>query len=127
MAQTVCIILSPEARARLSAVIQDRNHLQKHVQRARIISPEKRSVLDVARLSGVSRPGAWRWQKRYAQKGVDGLLRDKTRKPGKARLPMKMVAKVLTLPCSEPPGYAMHWTGLNEIFEKLNLLNELMH
>ena len=29
MAQTVCIILSPEDRARLAAVIQDRNSLQK--------------------------------------------------------------------------------------------------
>ncbi len=42
---------------RLSAVIQDRNRSQKHVQRAR-----KRSVLDVARLSGVSRPAVWRWK-----------------------------------------------------------------
>jgi hypothetical protein len=38
MAQTVCIMLSFEDRARLAAVIQDRNTPQKHVQRARIIS-----------------------------------------------------------------------------------------
>ena len=42
---------------------------------------------------------------------MDGLLRDKTRKPGKAPLPAKTVAKVLALPCSEPPGNATHWTG----------------
>ena len=113
MAQTVCIILPPEDRARLAAVIQDRNSLQKHSQRARIIlhSAEQRCVLDVARLSSVSRPAVWRWQKRFAEQGVDGLLRDKTRKPGKAPLPAKTVAKVLALPCSEPPGNATHWTG----------------
>jgi len=26
----------------------------------------------------------WRWQRHYAEEGVDGLLRDKTRPPGKA-------------------------------------------
>ena len=113
MAQTVSIILFPEDRARLAAVIGDRNNPQKHVQRAQIVlhSAEKRSVLDVARRSGVSRPAVWRWQRRYAEQGVDGLLRDKTRKPGKTPLPAKTVAKVLALPCSEPPGNATHWTG----------------
>jgi transposase len=80
MAQTVCIILSFEDRARLAAVIQDRNRPQKHVQRARIIlhSAERRSVLEVAKQSGVGRPAVWRWQRCYAEQGVDGLLRDKT-------------------------------------------------
>jgi transposase len=105
MAQTVCILLSSDDRTRLTAVIQDRNRLHKHVQRAKIAlhSAEGRCVLDVARLSGVSRPAVWRWQKRYAEQGVDGLLRDKTRKPGKAPVQAKTVAKVLALP--------WHWTG----------------
>jgi transposase len=113
MAQTVCILLFPEDRARLAAIIGDRNSRQKHVQRAQIIlhSAEMRSVLDAARPSGVSRPAVWRWQQRYAEQGVAGLLRDKTRKPGKAPLPTKTVAKVLALTCSEPPGNATHWTG----------------
>jgi transposase len=113
MAQTVCILLFPEDRARLAAIIGYRNSAQKHVQRAQIIlhSAEMRSVLDVARRSGVSRPAVWRWQQRYAEQGVAGLLRDKTRKPGKAPLPPKTVAKVLALTCPEPPGNATHWTG----------------
>ncbi|ADP69993.1 Integrase catalytic region [Rhodomicrobium vannielii ATCC 17100] len=113
MAQTVCILLSSEDRSRLAAVIGDRNSPQKHAQRAKIVlhSAERRSVFDVARSSGVSRPAVWRWQRRYAEKGVDGLLRDQTRKPGKPPLSAKSVAKVLALPCSEPPGNATHWTG----------------
>jgi len=113
MAQTVSSILFPEDRARLEAVIGDRNRPQKHVQRANIIlhSAGRRSVLDVARRSGVSRPAVWRWQRRYAEEGVDGLLRDKTRKPGKAPIARETAAKVLALPCSEPPGNATHWTG----------------
>ena len=75
MAYTVCILLSAEDRARLAAVIRDRNSPQKHVQRAKIAlhSAERRSVLDIARLADVSRPAVWRWQRRYAEQGVDGL------------------------------------------------------
>ena len=40
-------------------------------------------VQEVARRAGVSRPAVWRWQARYAEQGVDGLLRDKTHKPGR--------------------------------------------
>ena len=67
----------------------------------------------------------WRWRARRApagrrygvgssaspRQGVDGLLRDKTRKPGKNPLPEATVAKILALPCGEPPGKATHWTG----------------
>jgi transposase len=113
MAQTISIIVSAEDRARLTALIEDRNRAQKHIQRARIIlhSAERLPVLEVAGRSGASRPAVWRWQQRYADEGVDGLLRDKTRKPGKAPLPPETVAKVLALPCSEASGHATHWTG----------------
>jgi len=113
MAHTVSILVSLEDGARLRALIGDRNSSQKHVQRARIIlhSAERLPVLEVARRSGASRPAVWRWQLRYAEQGVDGLLRDKTRKPGRAPLPPETVAKVLALPCSEAPGNATHWTG----------------
>jgi transposase len=68
-------------------------------------------VLEVARRAEVSRPAVWRWQLRYAEQGVDGLLRDKTRRPGKAPLPSETVARVLALTCAEPPGSTTHWTG----------------
>ena len=113
MAQTVSIIVRSEDRARLAAVVADRNRPQKHVLRARIIllSAEKLPVVDVARQAEVSRPAVWRWQQRFAEEGVDGLLRDKTRKPGKAPLSLETIAKVLALPCTEPPGEGTHWTG----------------
>jgi len=113
MAQTVCVIVSGEDRVRLEAVVADRNRALKHAQRARIIlaSVERLTVLEVARRTGASRPAVWRWQARYAEEGVEGLLRDKTRPPGKAPLTTATVAKVLALTCSEPPGEATHWTG----------------
>ena len=113
MAQTVCILLGDEDRLRLAAIAGDRNRPQKHVQRARIVllSGDRLPVLAGARQTAVSRPAVWRWQQRFAEQGVDGLLRDKTRKPGKKPLPAATVAKILALPCGKPPRQATHWTG----------------
>jgi len=113
MAQDVCVIVGAEDRERLAAIIGDRSRPLKHVQRARIVlfSAERLPVLAIARRAGVSRPAVWRWQRRYSEQGVDGLLRDKTRPPGKPPVPAATVAKVLALTCAEPPGEATHWTG----------------
>ena len=113
MAQTVCVLPPAEDRERLLAIVADRNRPLKHVQRAHIVlcSADRLSVQEVARHAGVSRPAVWRWQTRYAEHGVEGLLRDKTRKPGRAPLSAKIVAKVIDLTCSERPGHATHWTG----------------
>jgi hypothetical protein len=42
---------------------------------------------EMMRRTGKSKPCVWRWQKRYVEEGVEGLLRDKTRPPGKKPLP----------------------------------------
>ena len=113
MAQTVCPLLSAEDRQRLAAVLADRNRPQKHVARARIIlhSAERLDVAEVARRAQISRPAVWRWQQRFAEAGVDGLVHDKTRKPGKPPTPEATVRRVVALTCGEPPGEATHWTG----------------
>ena len=63
MAQTVNILVSPEDRARLIAILGDRNRPLKHIQRAKIIlfSADRLPVLEVARRAEVSRPAVWRW------------------------------------------------------------------
>ena len=107
MAQTVSVIVNAENRARLAAVIGDRNRPQKHVQRARIVllSAGRLPVAEIARLVGISRPSVWRWQRRFAESGVDVLLREPSRNPGKAPLPPSTVSKIVTLTCGA------HWTG----------------
>ena len=113
MSQTLCPLVSAEDRVRLEAIIADRNRTQKHVARARIIlhSSDRLNVAEIARLSGVSRPAVWRWQRRYAEAGVDGLLREGTRKPGKPPMADADVQRLIALTCSEPPGEVTHWTG----------------
>jgi transposase len=113
MAYLVCPLVSAADRARLEAIVADRNRAQKHVARARIIlgSAERLSVAEIGKRVGVGRPAVWRWQRRFAETGVEGLLRDATRKPGKAPLGNALVHRVVALTCGEPPGEATHWTG----------------
>ena len=113
MAQTLCPHVSAGDRLRLTAIVGDRNRPQKHAVRARIVllSAERLDVATIARRAGSSRPAVWRWQRRYAEAGVDGLLRDKSRKPGKAPLGEELARRVVALTCAEPPGEATHWTG----------------
>ena len=94
----------------LASIIADRNRPHKQIQRARIVllSGEGSAVAEVARQAGVSRPAVWRWQVRYAEAGVEALLRDKTRPPGTPKLATATVAKILALTCSEPPGQIAH-------------------
>ena len=66
---------------------------------------------EIMRRSGKSKPVVWRWQARFMAEGVDGLTRDKTRKPGKQPLPATVVQRVVDLTLGPPPGDAAHWTG----------------
>src|ERR1700741_1433846 len=113
MAQELCVVVSDEDRARLEAVVGDRNRLLKHVERARIVllSADRLPVLQVAVGAGVSRPAVWRWQRRYAEAGVAGLLPDQTRAPGKKPVAIETVNKVLAVTCGETPGEMTPWPG----------------
>ena len=114
MSQTVSLVLSAQMRQALQTIVDDRRQAVKHVLRARIVllSDERLPVLEVARQAGVSRPMVWRWQQRFAEEGLDGLLRDKTRPPGTPATPQQDVQAVLELTLTgEPPGSATHWTG----------------
>jgi transposase len=87
MAQQVCVVLGTAEREQLTAIAADRNRPRKHVERARIVlaSADRHSAQRVAQSIGVSRPTVWRWQQRFAESGVEGLLRDKTASPARRR------------------------------------------
>src|SRR5512144_304552 len=113
MRSDVEVRLGPGDRERLEAVLADRNSAQKHVWRARIIlaTAEGCGTTEIMRRAGVSKPSVWRWQRRFMEAGVDGLLRDKTRKPGKAPVPGPVVARLIERTLGEPPGEMTHWTS----------------
>ena len=109
----ISVKVTPEDRLELEAIIADRSAPQKHVWRAKIIvaTADGDGTSEIMRRSGKSKPVVWRWQERFMREGVEGLLRDKTRKPGKAPLPAATVQRVIDLVLGPPPGETTHWTG----------------
>src|SRR5580700_6779186 len=100
-------------RLRLEAIVADRSAPQKHVWRAKVIlaTADGCGTAEIMRRSGKSKPVVWTWQARFMAEGVEGLLRDKTRKPGKPSLPPNTVQRVVDLALGPPPGETTHWTG----------------
>src|ERR1017187_5519121 len=100
-------------RHRLEAIVADRSAPQKHVWRANIIlaTADGCGTAEMMRRSGRSKPVVWRWQARFMAEGVDGLTRDKTRKPGRQPLSTDTVQRVVDLALGPPPGEETHWTG----------------
>jgi len=100
-------------RRRLEAIISDRSAPQKHVWRANIIlaTADGCGTAEIMQRSGKSKPVVWTWQARFMAEGVDGLVRDKTRKPGKEPLPRHVVKRVVDLALGPAPGETTHWTG----------------
>ncbi len=76
----ITVNVTREDRRRLAAVVSNRSAPQKHVWRAHIIlaTADGCGTSEIMRRSGKSKPAVWRWQERFMQEGVDGLLRDKT-------------------------------------------------
>jgi len=93
--------------------VSDRSTPQKNVWRAQIIlaTADGCGTTEVMRRSGKAKPVVWRWQARFMAEGVDGLLRDKTRRPGKPPLSAATVEKVIDLVTKPPPGETTQWTG----------------
>jgi transposase len=106
------ITVTAEDRARLERMVGDRNTPAKVVWRAQIVlaTADGETIKAICRATGKSKPCVWRWQKRFADDGVDGLERDKTRPPGRKPLPPDLKAKVLAKTASETPGDATHWS-----------------
>ena len=109
----ISITVTAGDRLLLEAIVADRNAKQKHVKRAKVIlaTGEGCGTNEIMRRSELSKPVVWRWQERFMQEGVAGLLRDKTRKPGKKPLPAETVQRVVDLALGAAPGEVTHWTG----------------
>src|SRR5271167_2252719 len=97
-------------RARLQAIVADRNSRQKHVWRARIVlmTADGVGTNTIMRQTGKSKVTVWRWQERFMAQGVDGLLRDKTRPSRIPRLPATVHEQTVALTQTDPPGEVTH-------------------
>jgi transposase len=105
--------VSAADRRRLGAILPNRNSHQKHVWRAWIVllTADGVRTAEIVRKAGVSKMAVWRWQERFMQEGVDGLLRDKTRHSRIPPLGADVAERVVALTLNDPPGETTHWTA----------------
>ncbi len=109
----ISFIVSAADRDRLTSIVNNRNAPQKHAWRAEIIvlSADGVGTAEIMRRTGKSKTCVWRWQERFAEAGVDGLLRDKTRPSRIKPLAPDVGERVVGLTLGSPPGETTHWTG----------------
>jgi transposase len=113
MRTSITVDVSAAARERLAAIAGDRNSPQKHAWRARIVllTGKGCGTAEIMRETGVAKTVVWRWQERFMQEGVDGLLRDKTRPSRIPPLAPEIAERVVALTIEPPPGETTHWTA----------------
>ena len=113
MREGISVEVSTADRARLEAVVANRNSPQKHVWRAEIIlaTADGLGTGEIVRRTSKSKPCVWRWQERFMREGVPGLLRDKTRPARIPPLAQAIIDRVVELTPTDPPHEATHWTA----------------
>ena len=113
MRKGIIVTVTASDRARLRAVVTNRNSPQKHVWRAKILllTADGLGTGAIMRGTGRAKSVVWRWQERFMREGVDGLLRDKTRPPGRKPLDPEIIERVVATTAKDPPGETTHWTA----------------
>lgn len=106
------IVLPETDREKLEKMIASRSTEAKARLRARIVvmtadGCSNDEIMDKLR---VSHPTLSLWRRRYLERGVEGLLKGKTRPPGLPPLPEAKVQEVITLTSTGKPVGATHWS-----------------
>lgn len=105
MCTGISVTFTAAERRRLAALISDRNTPQKHVWRARVVlmSADGFGTAAIMSATHTSKTTVWRWQVRFMDEGAEGLLRDKTRPPGKAPVTDDKASQVVAMTLKPPP------------------------
>jgi transposase len=106
------ISISATDRERLERLVRDRNTPQKVVWRARIVllAGDGLTAEAIAATVGKSLLTVRRWRRRYMAKGVDGLLKDATRRSRVKPLTPEKINQVVHMTLHEKPPHATQWS-----------------
>jgi transposase len=109
---TYCLVGSAADRAQLEALAASGRTPQKIAQRARLVLMliNRAKPSHVARTLGLSRMRIRLWAQRYLTKGVEGVLHDATRPPGREPLSPERIATIVEMTLRTKPTPATHWT-----------------
>src|SRR5262249_55977477 len=113
MREGITVEVSAADRARLEAIVNDRNSAQKHVWRARIVllTADGVGTNEIMLQTGTSKVTVWRWQERFMAAGVAGFFRGKKRAPRIPAPPTSGRQRVGAPTLGQPPGEAEPWAA----------------
>ena len=99
-------------RAELNGILGDGNVPQKIVKRAKIVlmTADGAGVMAIMRAVGVSKTTVWRWQDYFVEAGVAGLVRGRSKPPGKKPIADAVKLKIIEKTAKERPVNATHWS-----------------
>jgi transposase len=106
------IELGAKDRAKLNRIVADGNTRQKIVKRAKIVllTAEGQGVMAIMREVEVSKTTVWRWQDYFVEAGVAGLLKGRSKPPGKKPIAAEIKLKLVEKTVKERPANATHWS-----------------
>jgi len=106
------IVLGAKDRTKLKRIVADGNTPQKIVKRAKIVvlSAEGHGVTAIMREVEVSKTTVWRWQDYFVEAGVAGLLKGRSKPPGKKPICAEIKLKLVEKTVKERPANATHWS-----------------
>ncbi len=107
------IILQRRARRELEGLLADGNTPQKIAKRAKILmmAGDGHGVMAIMREAGVSKTTVWRWQDYFIEAGVEGLVKGRSKPPGKKPLSAAVKLAVVEKTVTERPANATHWSA----------------
>jgi transposase len=116
------IVLERKARTELERLLADGNTAQKIAKRARIVlmTADGYGVMAIMREVGVSKTTVWRWQDYFAEAGVEGLIKGRSKPPGRKPLDAAIKLKVVEKTVKERPANATHWS-VRSMAEKMGI------
>src|SRR5258705_13601518 len=106
------IVLDRTARRELERLLTDGNTAQKIAKRAKIVlmTADGVGVVAIMRAVGVSKTTVWRWQDYFVEAGVVGLVKGRSKPPGKKPIPEAVRRAIVERTVKERPAQATHWS-----------------
>jgi transposase len=112
MMKQAAFVLRARDRTELEGILRDGNVPQKIVKRAKIVlmTADSAGVMTIMRAVGVSKTTVWRWQDYFVEAGVAGLVKGRTKPPGKKPIADAIKLKIVEKTVKERPANATHWS-----------------
>jgi len=104
--------LRAKDRAELEKIVGDGNVPQKVAKRAKIVlmTANGVGVVAIMRTVGVSKTTVWRWQEYFVEAGVAGLVKGRSKPPGKKPIPEALKREIVERTVKERPTHSTHWS-----------------